>query len=52
MLTQDDKQQIVALINSEIPRLGSQKKLSVKCEVSDATLSNMRAGVSDFRLIF
>jgi hypothetical protein len=43
-MKEDDRVQIVALINNEIQRIGSQKKLSVKCEVSDATLSNMRAG--------
>jgi hypothetical protein len=50
MLTENDKNQIVTLINSEIPRLGSQKKLSIKCGVSDATLSNMRAGIRNISL--
>ena len=44
MLNQTDKTKIVSLIESEIQRIGSQKKLSIKCDVSDATLSNMRTG--------
>lgn len=43
-MTISQKEQIVALINTEIERLGSQAKVARKCAISDATISQMRAG--------
>lgn len=43
-MTQQQKTEIVGLIEIEISRLGSQEKVSKKCQVSPATLSQMRAG--------
>lgn len=41
-LTDDQKQKIADLIKREIRRLGSQRKVAVKCGVSDATISQMK----------
>lgn len=43
-MTQQQKNEVVALIEVEINRLGSQEKTAKKCSVSPATLSQMRAG--------
>lgn len=43
-MTQIQKNEVVSLIEVEISRLGSQEKVSKKCSVSPATLSQMRAG--------
>ena len=43
-MSTDSKHSIVALIDVEINRLGSQEKTAKKCGVSAATLSQMRAG--------
>lgn len=43
-MTQQQKNEVVQLIETEIGRLGSQEKVSKKCQVSPATLSQMRAG--------
>ena len=43
-MTQQQKNEVVALIDVEMNRLGSQEKVSKKCSVSPATLSQMRAG--------
>jgi DNA transposition AAA+ family ATPase len=40
----NQKNDIVALINAEIERLGSQENAARKCGVSAATISHMRAG--------
>jgi DNA transposition AAA+ family ATPase len=44
MLNQSDKTKIVSLIEAEITRMGSQSKLATRCDVSDATISNIRSG--------
>lgn len=43
-MTHIQKQEVVILIGQEIDRLGSQEKVAKKCQVSPATLSQMRAG--------
>lgn len=43
-MTAQQKQEIVALIESEVIRLGSQNAVAKKCNVSAATISQMRAG--------
>lgn len=42
-MTNEQKNEIVALIESEMQRLGSQEKTAKKCGVSPATLTQMRA---------
>jgi plasmid maintenance system antidote protein VapI len=44
MLNDSDKTKIVCLIEAEVLRMGSQSKLAVRCDVSDATISNIRGG--------
>lgn len=43
-MTNEQKNAIVALIEGEMQRLGSQEKVAKKCAVSAATLTQMRAG--------
>lgn len=42
-MTNEQKNEVVALIAAEINRLGSQEKVAKKCAVSAATLTQMRA---------
>lgn len=44
MLTKEQKTAIVNLINEEKERLGSFKAVATKCDVSEATLSQLRSG--------
>lgn len=41
-LTQEHKAQIIALINIEIERLGTQSAVANKCDVSDAAIDQLR----------
>ena len=42
-MTTQQKNEIIGLIEAEIARLGSQSKVANKCQVSEATISQMMA---------